>query len=83
MQAPTRNWVQGLATIASGMLALDEHRIGTAERLLARGRWLCATAPETVGNADVGAVRAAADVMLQTLRRGDAADTRAFGLPGT
>jgi hypothetical protein len=80
--APTRDWIQGLATIAAGMLALDEQRVGSAQRLLSRGRWLLASAPETVGNADAGAVRAAADVMLLALRRGDSADTRSFGLPG-
>jgi hypothetical protein len=77
-QAPTRGFIQGLATIAAGMLALDERRVGTAERLLARGRWLLAAAPAHVGTTDVGAVRAAADVVLAALRGGDPADA-AFG----
>jgi hypothetical protein len=64
-------WIQGLATIASGMLALDEQRIRSAERLLARGRVMLSAAPETIGAANVGAVKAAADVVIMALRRGD------------
>lgn len=79
----TRGWIQGLATVAAGMLALDEQRVGTAERLLSRGRWLLASAPASVGNADAAAIRAAADVVITALRRGEAADGRSFGMPGT
>jgi hypothetical protein len=67
----TRTWLQGLATIAGGMLALDEQRIRTAERMLARGRTMLVSAPEKLGGASVGAVRAAADVVVAALRRGD------------
>jgi hypothetical protein len=63
-----RSWVQGLATIAAGMLAHDEHRVGAAERLLMRGRWLLATAPATYGAADVNAARALADRVIAALR---------------
>ncbi len=77
---PTRGFIQGLATIAAGMLALDEQRVGSAERLLARGRWLLATAPDRVGSADAGAVRATADVVLAALRGGDPADARTVAL---
>ncbi len=42
----TRAWIQGLATIAAGMLAREEQRLATAERLIARGRWMLAKAPE-------------------------------------
>lgn len=67
----TRTWLQGLATIAGGMLALDEQRVRTAERMLARGRTMLASAPDMLGGANVGAARAAADVVLTALRRGD------------
>lgn len=77
-----RTWLQGLATIASGMVALDEQRVGSAERILGRGRWMLATAPELLGAADVGAIRAAADVVLTALRRGDPATARGLVTPG-
>ena len=77
-----RTWLQGLATIASGMLALDEQRVHSAERLLARGRWMLASSPELLGGADVGAVRAAADVVVTALRRGDPASARGLVMPG-
>lgn len=73
--------IQGLATIAAGMLALDEQRHRTAERLLARGRWMLTSAPAFMGGADVGAVRAAADVVVTALRRGDPASARGLVVP--
>jgi hypothetical protein len=76
-----RTVIQGLATIASGMLALDEGRHRTAERLLARGRWMIGSAPDSLGGADVGAVRAAADVVVTALRRGDPASARGLVVP--
>jgi hypothetical protein len=66
-----RTWLQGLATIAGGLLALDEQRLRTAERMLARGRSMLSGAPEMIGGANAGAVRAAADVVVMALRRGD------------
>src|SRR5688572_13566370 len=78
---PTRLTIQGLATIAAGMLALDEQRFRPAERLLARGRAMLAASPEVLGAADVGAVRAAADVMVTALRRGDPASARGVVVP--
>jgi hypothetical protein len=71
LSGATRGFLQGLATVAAGMLAVDEQRFGTAERLLTRGRWMLAHAPDTLGSADVAAVRAAAEVVLGALRRGD------------
>jgi predicted metal-dependent hydrolase len=73
--------IQGLATIAAGMLALDEQRARVAERLLTRGRAMLAAAPEVLGGADVGAVRAAADVVVTALRRGDPASARGMVVP--
>jgi hypothetical protein len=72
----TRPQIQALATIAAGMLALDEQRLTTAERLLSRGAAALAFAPNQLGGVDISAVRAAADVMVTAVRRGDPADAR-------
>jgi hypothetical protein len=77
----TRQTIQGLATVAAGLLALDEQRVRQAERMLARGRAMLAAAPEVLGGADVGAVRAAADVVVTALRRGDPASARGLVVP--
>jgi hypothetical protein len=76
----TRTWLQGLATVAGGMLALDEQRIRSAERMLSRGRVMLGSAPEMLGGARVGAVRAAADVVLTALRRGDPTSSLSFAV---
>lgn len=66
-----RATIEGLVTVAAGMLELEEQRPRTAERLLARGRRLLAAGRQRLEGADVGAVRAAADVVVTALRRGD------------
>jgi hypothetical protein len=76
-----RGWLQGLATIASGLVAFDEHRVSAAERLLARGRWLLVTAPERVGAADVAGARAAAERVTVALQRGVPEDARQWVFP--
>jgi hypothetical protein len=75
-----RGWIRGLSTVAAGLLALDEQRIGSSERLLARGRFMLATAPDALGNVDVNVVRSAADVVLNALRRGDPTSARSVVL---
>jgi len=68
----TRTAIHGLATIAAGMIELEEHRPRSAARLLAQGRRMLAAGRVRLDGADAGAVRAAADVVVTALRDGDA-----------
>jgi hypothetical protein len=63
-----RGWIEGLAMIAEGMLALEERRVHSADRLLTRGRWMLAAAPDRLGEIDLVAARAAADEVIASLR---------------
>jgi hypothetical protein len=67
----TRGWIEGLAMIAEGMLALEERRVRSAERLLTRGRWMLSAAPDRLGEIDLVAARAAADEVVAALCLGD------------
>ncbi len=63
-----RGWVQALATLSGGMVAAEEHRLATAERLLARGVGALVHAPAAIVTVDVDTARAAADAYLVALR---------------
>jgi len=71
---------QGLATIAAGMIELDEQRPRRAARLLNQGRRMLRCVRVELDGVDVAAVCAAADVLVTALRRGDPASTRGLVL---
>lgn len=72
----TRTAGQGLAMIAAGMIELEEQRPRSAARLLVQGRRLLRGVHAELEGVDVGAVCAAADVLVTALRRGDPASAR-------
>lgn len=60
--------IRGLATIAAGMLELEEQRPRRAARLLVLGRRALSGARVRLAGVDAAAVRAAADVVITALR---------------
>ncbi len=77
-RAPERTWMKGLAEVAAGFLRCDENSFSIAERLLFKGLHHLAGAPDSVGGMDVRPVRAAAEVLLDALRRGQPANPRSL-----
>ena len=77
-RGPERGWIHGLAQIAAGFLKCDESAFAVAERYLFRGVHALHDAPESVRTVDAVVLRAAAEQLLDALRRGDPADARAL-----
>jgi hypothetical protein len=62
--------IAALAQVAAGMLAHDEQRLATAERLLADGAAGLTYAPAWIDGVDVTSVRTTAETIIAQLRRG-------------
>lgn len=62
--------IEALARVAAGMLAHDEQRLTSAERLLADGATALTYAPAWIDGVDVSSVRTVAETILAQLRRG-------------
>jgi len=67
----SRDWIEGLAFVATGFREHEGDRPVAAERLLTKGLKRLHSAPHRLDSVDVAAVRHAAAVLRAALRRGD------------